>query len=283
MLQMKPYVDIDGSGQQATVIQGQGNNDSGLATGIVQGASSSELRNLQIQSTGSTSLPVSIGVFVPDGADTRIKNVTIVSTGPQLNAGIRARYSSPTIEDVTISIQGGANGYGITAFGDLAAPVIERAKISVTGSTNGHGLFSGSSGKLTNLRDLQVTVSGGSNGYGIRFGDGTQDLTLTNSKIVVQGSTSQSKGVELGTYGTAGAKVEQSQIRASGSGVSYGLTGGSTVSINHSEITAATNTVLGSGGTFIGATQLSGGPASSATCAGVYDESYVFTAGPACP
>ena len=43
---IKPYVDIEGSGQQATVIQGQGNGDPGLSTGIVQGASSSELRNL---------------------------------------------------------------------------------------------------------------------------------------------------------------------------------------------------------------------------------------------
>jgi hypothetical protein len=224
-------------------------------------------------------LPVSIGVFVPDDADTRIKDVTVVSTGPQFNAGIRARYSSPTIEDTTISVQGGLNGYGISAFGNSAAPIVERAKISVTGSTTGQGLFSGASGDLTHLRDLQVTVSGGNNGYGIKVADFPSAVALTNSKIVVQGASSQSVGIDSGSTGAV--KVEQSQIQASGSGNSFGLIGVAT--INHSEITAATNTVLGFGGSFIGATQLNGGPVSSATCAGVYDENYVFTAGPACP
>ena len=230
-------------------------------------------------------MPVSIGVIVPDGADTRIKDVTIVSTGPQLNTGIRLRYSSPAIENVTISIQGGANGYGISTFGDSAAPTIERAKINVTGSTNGHGLFTGASANLASLRDLQVTVTGGSYGYGIKMQDIPQgNLALTNSKIIVQGSASQSIGIDMGGSGSGGAKVEQSQIRASSSGNSYGLFGGLVVTINHSEITAATNTVTFFSSALIGATQLSGGPVSGAAiCAGVYDEGYAFTAGPTCP
>jgi hypothetical protein len=56
-----------------------------------------------------------------------------------------------------------------------------------------------------------------------------------------------------------------------------------TLIVNNSELTGATNTVVGFAAARIGASWLNGGPAAFGTCAGVYDENYVFTAGPACP
>ena len=285
MLVMKPYVDIEGSGQQATVIQGLGNNDTALSTGVIKGAGSSELRNLQIKSTGSASLPLSIGIIVKDGADTRIKDVTIVSSGPSTNWGVRVLQTKPTIEDVTIDVQGGGESYGVSSVAEGADPIIERTKIRVTNATNGHGIIAIDFANLSSLRDLQINISGGSTGYGIRVASssGFGITNVTNSAISVQSTTATSYGVVY-LAGTQ-LRVEQSQVRASGSGNSYGLWGSAgTANVNHSEITGATSTVSGFFPTLIGASQLNGGAASaSTTCAGVYDESYTFFAGPSCP
>jgi hypothetical protein len=54
MLEMKPYVDIEGSGQEATVIQGNGNDES-MMTATVEGADFAELRDLQVKSVGNPS------------------------------------------------------------------------------------------------------------------------------------------------------------------------------------------------------------------------------------
>lgn len=76
-------------------------------------------------------------------------------------------------------------------------------------------------------------------------------------------------------------------MRATGSnsiGVDTAL--GETV-IDHSEITGTLSTVNSAalGDTRIGATRLDGGAVVAAfpTCAGVYDESFTFYTGPACP
>lgn len=72
---MKPSVDIEGSGQEATVIQGLGNNASLPETGVIEGAASTELRNLQIKSVGSASHAHAIALFSPANTDTQVWRV----------------------------------------------------------------------------------------------------------------------------------------------------------------------------------------------------------------
>jgi len=77
-------------------------------------------------------------------------------------------------------------------------------------------------------------------------------------------------------------EVEQSQVRAAGSG-SYGIYSLGTARADHSLIEGVGSTVTASTAT-LGATRLGGGAvsATSATCAGVYDESYIYYAS-TCP
>ena len=104
-----------------------------------------------------------------------------------------------------------------------------------------------------------------------------------NSKISVRGTTSYSWGILCGYCGASQMKIASSQISASSSGASFGAFGDSgSLVVNNSELTGATNTVYGFATVRIGASWLNGGPAFG-TCAGVYDENYVFTAGPVCP
>lgn len=284
MLVMKPFVDIEGSGQQATVIQGVGNNDVDQLTAIVKGAASSELRDLQVKSVGSASQSNSISIVMTDGADTKITGVTLVSGGASGNWGLRSIGARPSLKDVTIEVQGGTNSYGIVSRGESALPEIEQTKISVTGAQNGAGIAGASSSRLEKLRDLQINVSASSSAYGIQIIEG-QDASVRLAFSTVDVQAPVSYGVVYYFTASGPLKVEQSQVRANGA-TSFGLYGlGHTAMIDHSQITGATNTVYGFFVALIGATRLDGGPVSvgSATCAGVYDESFTFIAGPACP
>jgi len=51
----------------------------------------------------------------------------------------------------------------------------------------------------------------------------------------------------------------------------------------HLHLVIAGATTVSSSSVFIGGSKLDGGAASGAVCAGVWDESYTFFAGPACP
>lgn len=275
-LAMKTYVDLEGSGQGATLIQG-----SGFATpdsGVIRGAASAELRDLQVKSTGTGSQSA-VAVYVPEGADTRIRNVTIAASGNAGVWGIRAAGGSPWIEEVTIRPQGGTSVYGIVGLG-TSLPTVKRTVIEVTGgSTAGHGMFFATLGS-PDLRDVQITVTGSGTSYGIRILEpgGIGGLRLTNSTI-----TAEDFGIDSGSTGLI--YIENSQVRATDTSSSYGVSANvTTVTVDHSEISGATSTVSAFN-VFVGATRLHGGAVAAATsvCAGVYDESFTFFAGPACP
>jgi hypothetical protein len=58
-LQMKPFVDIEGSGQEATVIRGEGGSAE-ATIGVVNGAASSEIRDLQVKAESSQQSTIAI-------------------------------------------------------------------------------------------------------------------------------------------------------------------------------------------------------------------------------
>lgn len=84
-LQMKPWVDIEGSGREQTTLWGRGHlYDPGMSTGLVQGANHAEIRNLTIKNENASSAS-----YCPGGSCIR------VATLYNLNV-------SPTITDVRI-------------------------------------------------------------------------------------------------------------------------------------------------------------------------------------
>jgi len=282
VLEMKPYVDIKGSGQDATVIKGFGSFDPALTTAVIKGASPAELRDLQVHCDGSLyAYTYGIAIY-NDAVSPRIKDVKIVATQNLRSWGIRnANGASPTIEDVRIESEGSVRAYGISN-NSGTEPMIERVVIRASGGTSeNYGIANFISARPAEVRDVQITVTGGSGSiaYGIYAPPSTTNpIRITNSAISVSSGTTirgiQSDGATV--------EVEQSQIRASGSG-SYGIYSAGTARVDHSLIEGVGSTVTASTAT-IGATRLEGGAvsATSATCAGVYDESFIFYAS-TCP
>jgi len=283
MLTQKPYVDLEGSGQQATVIQGLGNEDFNFETAVVKGASSAEIRDLQIKSAGQ-GYSYSIALLIQQ-ADTSVRDVILLSgSASQINWGIRhPGDSSAKLAGVTITVSGGTTAYGFSSpdFVSLS-PIIENTVIDVSGASVSNGIFSGVNEQLDMVRNVRIKVSAGQTAHGINLAS-FSGLRLTNSTITVEAPTS----FGIRSDSPSPLRIEQSQVSASGTGNSYGIyatSGGNIMTIDHAEVTGATNTVFASTAR-IGATRLDGGPvnASVSTCAGVYDESFTFFAGPACP
>lgn len=108
-LQMKPYVDLEGSGEGVTLITAWGmNNDSaGELYGSVNGADGVEIRNLSIESVGydsnfETFYDNAIGVYVPAGTTLKLTHVTVTAyNADQQSVGVMnaGEYVEPPKED----------------------------------------------------------------------------------------------------------------------------------------------------------------------------------------
>jgi hypothetical protein len=162
-LQMRPYVDIEGSGQGVTRLAGTGVPG---AAGVVNGADNAELRQLSIT----------------------------VSTEPgRVGVGILNSAVSPRISDVMVRADGAGSIYGIQNWNG-AAPRLERVTVRVAGAPIAVAVENLTSGKPT-LVDVSLraeTVAGGK-AYGLDVAgnaDGTQPPT-----VVVYGGVIEAAGV----------------------------------------------------------------------------------------
>jgi hypothetical protein len=280
-LLMKPYVDIEGSGQTATVISGSGNGDTSYTTAIVKAAAPAELRDLQVLSYGG-GLASSIGVYIAAGTAVSLRDVTITTGGATENWGIRNVGASPSIQNVTINLSsGGSLAYGIGTTGSGASPLIKDTVINLSGAASqAAGIFSDGIAAPQELRDLEISVTAtGSGAYGIyvsSFGTG-QTFLLTGSVITVSGATGN-YGVVF--HGNAGAtfNVKTSYLKASGGTTSTGFdapTSG-TVTFDLSEVTGTTYSIQATGTTVnVGASRIAGTvSAGTVVCAGAYSATY---------
>jgi hypothetical protein len=280
-LVMKPYVDIEGSGQGSTIIEGLGNSDTSYLTGIIQAAPQAELRNLMVSSTGYGQT-TSIGIYVPSGANPSIRDVTILAGNASNNWGIRSIGASPSIQNVTINISvAGYQSYGIGTTSSYANPIIKRTLIALSGSGSyAYGIYSDGVSAPQELRDLEISIVGSNYGaYGIYVdssGSG-QTFLLTGSTVTAAGAT-YNYGIVF--YGNTGGvfNVKTSYLKATGS-TSYGFyssfsTGG--LSFNQSEVTGSTASIQASGTpVYVGASRIAGPVVgSTVACAGAYNASY---------
>ncbi len=107
-LQMKEYVDVEGSGENTTVITGHIDGD---MIGVVQGASNAEIRFLTVRNTGGGNYAFAI---YNASAFVKLTNVTAFASGGLNNVGVYNIYaSSPTLTNVTAAALGGTNSYGV--------------------------------------------------------------------------------------------------------------------------------------------------------------------------
>ena len=130
---MKPYVDIQGSGEGVTKITAHGS--AWITQSTVAGASQAEIRFLTIENTGGNTEAVALR---NDTASPRLTHVTIVATNSAFAHAVINDGAAPLLTNVTVSASGNY-GYAVTDHRSL--PVIRDSTISATGVSNAYGVF----------------------------------------------------------------------------------------------------------------------------------------------
>jgi YVTN family beta-propeller protein len=199
---MQPFIDIEGSGENVTVIQG--NPDGGL--GVVAGASNAELRFLTLKNTGGSSW--STAISNSGGASPRLTGLTaIASGGTSWNVCIYNYGSSPTMTHMTVNSEA-AGSWSIGVLNkEFSAPLISDLTVSATGGTAWSIGIDNDKSSAT-IKDVSITTA------------------------CANGSQCNSVGVISGTSGTV--RIYDSILKASVYTVSSGS--GVTTLVAHTQL-----------------------------------------------
>jgi hypothetical protein len=219
-----------------------------------------------------------------DHATPVLTSVTFTATAASDAYGLYNLASAPQASVAACAAVGGARAYGMyNAAG--ATPIMDGVIATASGATQAnYGVYT--DGSSPTLTGLTAEATGGANSYSVY--NVSAAPVFNNLTANAAGATSN-----YGIYNaTSAATIESCVIDVSGT-AGYGIynagaTGSYAVQANHCQITAGTGTIRNDAGfaTRVGASQLAGGAVTgsgSLLCAGVYDENYVFGAGPACP
>jgi hypothetical protein len=202
-LVMKPYVDIEGSGEDVTTITGAGSPNS--ASGTVIGASNAELRFLTVKNTGGNVWAIAVLAAgnspLVVGPSPNLTHVTLTSSGASLfSVGMMSFFSTAVLTNVTVEMPAGGRGLVI--------------------------------GDGVTLRNVVVTVSTGpaasNTGIILSTSDaGGPSITLDNVTVV-------SSGVALDVEEFTSATVDRSTLQ--GGIQSIFSTGASSLAIGASQL-----------------------------------------------
>jgi hypothetical protein len=181
---MKEYVDIKGSGKNATVITTVGGSSNYTTSASVIGADNSSIYNLSIQSNSTDYYAV--GIY-NNNASPKIENIAILSTSSEDYAsvyGICNETASPIISYVEITSEtSGSNASAIGIYNSGGSPLIKQSWIKVTGGRYTMGIQN----KLSSTPDIQYVNINANNAsesnYGVHNEQANPILNYMNIRI----------------------------------------------------------------------------------------------------
>lgn len=297
-LPMRSWVDVEGSGIDATTILGTVDGTS-LTAATVNGANNTEIRLLTITASRSDDKNA-IAMYNENAAVLRLYRVKIVAATNGGGAwGIRNFQSAPVIEecDLSAATNGSAETYGVVYRQVVNGPErssILRSRIAVWGGAANYGVLMIDGQTLTKLHDSRIDASIGQTTYGISAAvligwlSGNDSLSIRNTEISSAANTNgTSWGVRFDSSTSISLDVASSKIWAHIASTAYAASqqGNAPMTFVHSNLLAATKTVESVSSVSIASTALYGGPVSVSGwvgCMGVWDENAVFYAN-SCP
>ncbi len=285
---MRPYIDIEGSGEKTTKITGAISSSALPPTaGLVKGVTNAELRFLTVENAGTGSLTVAI---LNSTASPSILHVTATaSLGTYYNVGVyNFNNSSPTMMNVTANGFWGDVSRGVTNNG-YSSPTMTNVTATAGGANSNNIGVSNEVSSSPTMTNVTATASVNGPGVAVNRGVTNKDNSSPTMTNVIATGSGWGTGSSFGVYSETSSSPTMTNVTATASGApnSIGVyNGGGTTRINHSVIKGLTGAIAnGSGTTLVGNTQLDGGTSSSGgplICAGVYDENYTFYAN-TCP
>jgi hypothetical protein len=166
-VQMQPYVDIEGSGENTTVITGHADNPN---SGTINGSSNAEIRFLTAQNTGGGNVAIAID-NINSNASPKITNVTAIASGATNNIGINIYQASPIFANVTAKAEapGGTYNYGVvnnTVNSASSTTLIQNVTAIASGGTYNNGVYNLNSPSVI-MRNVDAKASGGTISNGV--------------------------------------------------------------------------------------------------------------------
>jgi hypothetical protein len=191
------YVDIEGSGENTTFINGSG------ITSIYIDTGNNEIRFITINNTETTAETYTYGIRASNSIASPLKltNMTVNVSGGQRTAPVWGdQFSEVTLNNVTISAEGGtANNFGVLGFEKIN---LNNTNIKVLGA-NSYGVsFNGNSNsaEVSTIKNSEIFVTG-QGAQGVRNYNGI--LEIFNSDI-----SSSSNGILGGIISVANTKID---------------------------------------------------------------------------
>lgn len=209
-VEMMEWVNIEGSGRDATVITA-GGSDEPLSAHTLLGANNAELSRLTVRSVGiGANYAVGIRCF---GTSPALRDLRVVATGAGVfSRGIYGEYSSMTLEDVVIRATDGGVADAFRA--NYGAPSLEGV-------------------------DVLAHSSSGDNSYGIGIGFGDGIVRITDSRIQV-GLGPEDHAIGINLDRSVGVILDGVDVETTATTISWALRLGSTPEVTVKNCTLIT-------------------------------------------
>lgn len=159
-LVMKEYVDIEGSGMNATVISGTGSTTAN--DGTVWGADNAELRFLTVRNDGGGA-DWATAIYINDTSP-RITDVQALALNAGSAIGVRIEGSGATLSRVTAVADGTDLAAGVYTLA-FSHPTLEGVTASARNATHSHGMHNEDS--YPRLKGVVAYSRSGTESYGI--------------------------------------------------------------------------------------------------------------------
>jgi hypothetical protein len=210
---MKPYVHLQGAGQEATVIT---------------------------STAGSGDFPPQATLLLAN--DTSLRDLTVGNSGADdYNAALLATewMTRTLVADVTVRAQGNSmsNNYAIVLIGNGVGVTLQQVTaLAENGSSDNYGLVNYSGAEAT-LRGGTFTGHGGSLACGIHNAD--SDTKLEAESVIARGENGSSNNYGLWNVGAAAATLRGGSFTARGGSNAYGICNdGSSTTLEAESVTA---------------------------------------------
>jgi hypothetical protein len=300
-VQMKSYIDIEGSGENTTTISGTIDSST---TGVVNGGSHVEIRLLTIENRGASGNSNTLALCNYH-AEPKITNVTIKASGGTFNYGVYNEGTyAPILFNVTVTASGGSGGnYGIYNYFSWArmhnvtvsasgggglnygiynlsatGPFMSRSSVNASGGTYNYGLYNNNS--ALDVIDTGISATFGTNTYGI-YNDLSSWFSMRNGLVYVSDGNTYNYGIL--NDGSSSVYLTSVISEASSGADSFALfntnTGGvvrANQSVLQGQRSVRNDNASATAKAYVGSSQLNGQVLGNVKCAGVYNISYDF-------
>lgn len=189
---MQPFVDIQGSGQDVTVLTSTGGTG-GLSpdSATLVGAANAELRDLSVEIEAADPSVWAHAIYTAES--TTFKNVTASASGGSRSRGMVVAGGVPGLIDVLLFARDGSvSNIGLDLFN--AAGFADGVFAAASGGTNSAGVLINGATDEVLLENISVSVSGGTTeNVGLKIADSS--VTVEGLRSIVTNSPGSTFGV----------------------------------------------------------------------------------------